>query len=90
MSKNLLEAAERIAEELSAKERLTLAKELMQQARKAKWNQLFRSIDRKLQGRRCLTMGEIHTEIAAARRAQRHARSSQASGMQTRITEANQ
>ena len=76
MSKNLLEAAERIAEELSAEDRLTLAKELMQQARKAEWNHLFHSIDRKLKGHRRLTMGEINAEIAAVRRVQRHARAS--------------
>ena len=76
MSKNLLEAAERIAEELSVEERLTLAKELMQQARKTEWDQLFQSIDRKLTGRRRLTMREINAEITAVRRAQRHARSS--------------
>ena len=73
MSKNLLEAAERIAEELSAEERLKLAKELVQGARTDRWNHLFRSIDRKLKGRR-FTMKEINAEIAAVRRARRHAR----------------
>ena len=73
MSKNLLEAAERIAEELSGEERLTLVKELVQRTRKERWNQLFQSIDRKLKGRR-FTMEEINAEIAAVRRARRHAR----------------
>ena len=74
MSKNLLEAAERIAEELSAEERLQLAKELAQQARKDRWNRLLDSMDRRLQGRRPLTMAEVNAEIAAVRRARRHAR----------------
>lgn len=73
MSKNLLEAAERIAQELSAEERLQLAKELMQRTRKDRWNRLLDSIDRKLKGRR-FTMAEINAEIAAVRRARRHAR----------------
>jgi len=73
MSKNLLEAAERIAEELSMEERLQLAKELVQQARKDRWDRLFRSIDQKLKGRR-FTMKGINAEIAAVRRARRHAR----------------
>lgn len=73
MSKNLLEAAERIAEELSAEERLKLARELVQGARADRWNRLFHSIDRKLKGRR-FTMKEINAEIAAVRRARRHAR----------------
>ena len=73
MSKNLLEAAERIADELSAEECLTLAKELMRRTRKEQWNRLFGSIDRKLKGRR-FTMAEINAEIAAFRRVRRHAR----------------
>jgi len=74
MSRNLLEAAERIAEELSEGERRTLAKELLQQPRKERWDQLFQSIDQKLKGRRSLTMKEINAEIASVRRARRHAR----------------
>jgi len=73
MSKNLLEAAERIAGELSVEERLRLTKDLVQQMRKDRWNRLFDSIDRKLKGRR-FTMQEINAEIAAVRRARRHAR----------------
>ena len=45
MSKRLLEAAERIAEELSPEERMQLAKELAQRTRKDRWNRLFRMID---------------------------------------------
>ena len=45
MSKNLLEAAERIADELTPKERLTLARELAQRTRTARWNRLFALLD---------------------------------------------
>lgn len=45
MSKNLLEAAERITKELTDAERLQLAKELTQQARTERWDRLFAMID---------------------------------------------
>ena len=73
MSKNLLEAAERIAEELSVEERLKLMKDLAKRTRTDRWNHLFESIDRKLKGRR-FTMKEINAEIDAVRQARRHAR----------------
>ena len=73
MSKNLLEAAERITNELTEDERLQLIKDLLQRTRRARWTRLFQSIDRKLKGRR-FTMAEINAEIAAVRRARRHAR----------------
>lgn len=72
MSKNLLEAAERIAEELSDEERLRLVRDLVQRTRRDRWDRLFQSIDRRLKGRR-FTMAEINAEIAAVRR-ERHAR----------------
>ncbi len=67
MSKKLLEAAERIAEELSVEERLQLTKELVQRVREAQWDRLFRSIDRRRKGRR-FTMTEIQREIDVVRR----------------------
>lgn len=45
MSKKLFEAAERIADELTAEERLRLARELAQRTRKDRWNRLFAMID---------------------------------------------
>ena len=45
MSKNLLEAAERIAQELTVEERLKLAMELTLRTRKDRWNRLFATID---------------------------------------------
>ena len=45
MSKGLLEAAERIAEALTAEERAQLAKELAQQSRQDRWDRLFALID---------------------------------------------
>ena len=45
MSKNLLEAAERITEELTTGERLQLEKDLGQRTRKDRWNRLFAMID---------------------------------------------
>ena len=48
MSKNLLEAAERIAQELTSEERLQLAKELAGRTRKDRWNHLFAVIDERV------------------------------------------
>ena len=48
MSKNLLEAAARIAEELSESECLTLAKELSMRTRKERWNRVFAAIDERV------------------------------------------
>ena len=49
MSKNLLEAAERIVDELTTQERLQLTKDLLKHARKTRWNRLFALIDERVQ-----------------------------------------
>ena len=48
MSKNLLEAAERIADELTSEERLQLTKELVGRTRKDRWNRVFAVIDQRV------------------------------------------
>lgn len=70
MSKNLLEAAERITKELTLDEQVKLADELSRVTRKARWERLFAGIDQRLKGRR-FTMAEIQREIDAVRRERR-------------------
>ena len=70
MSKNLLEAAERIADELTTEERLKFARELAQRTLKDSWNRLFAQLDQRRKGRR-FTMAEIQREIDAVRRERR-------------------
>jgi len=66
MSKNLLEAAERIAEELTTDEKIQLVRQLEQETLKARWNRLVADTDQRRKGRR-FTMDEIIREIKAYR-----------------------
>ena len=72
MSKNVFEAVERLTDELTETERLRLVQDLLKRTRRDRWDYLFRSIDRKLKGRR-FTMADINAEIAAVRKVHRHA-----------------
>lgn len=67
MSKNLLEAAERIAEELTEDERLRLVDELTRRTSKIRWSRLVAEIDQRRRGRR-FSMAQIQREIDAVRR----------------------
>ena len=70
MSRNLLEAAERITKELTLDEQVKLADELNRVTRKARWERVFAEIDQRRKGRR-FTMAEIQREIDIVRRQRR-------------------
>ena len=70
MSKNLLEAAERITKELTLDEQVKLVDELNRLTRHARWERLFADIDRRRKGRR-FSMAEIQQEIDIVRRQRR-------------------
>ncbi len=72
MSKNVLEATERLVEELTVDEKLRLVKRLEQDTWKVRLDRLFLRIDRRRKGRR-FTMAEIQREIDAVRRQRRSA-----------------
>lgn len=67
MSKNLLEAAERVVEELTIDEKIRLVKQLERETAKARLERLWADVDRRRRGRR-FTMAEIVREIKAHRR----------------------
>ena len=70
MSKNLLEAAERITKELTRPEQIQLVRWLERRTWPARLKTLWVEIDRRRRGRR-FTMAEIQREIEAARREHR-------------------
>ena len=67
MSKNVLEATERLLDELTVDEKLRLVKHLEHDTGKARLDRIFADVDRRRRGRR-FTMAEIQREIDLVRR----------------------
>jgi len=75
MSKNLLDATERLVAELTPDEQLRLVKRLEHQTAKLRLERLWAEVDRRRRGQR-VTMAEIVREIKAYRRERRGANGS--------------
>ena len=74
MSKNLLEAAEKIVEELTPDERRRLAAELTQQTRNERWDRLFAAIDARVKRYGAPSEAEIVRLCREVRRERSNAR----------------
>ena len=70
MSKNALEQATELVEQLTLDEKLRLVRQLEQDTLKARWERLLTDVDRRRKGRR-FTMADIQHEIEAFRRERR-------------------